>query len=426
MQRSRMRVRHPARVAAARGSSHAPAWPPVTPPSSNEARAGGGPLAGLAVVELAGIGPGPYAAMLLGDLGADVLRVERPGAANPGASDPTLRNRRSLTLNLKQPEAVEVLLRATDRADVLIEGYRPGVAERLGFGPDVCLARNPGLVFGRITGWGQSGPLAHTAGHDINYIALSGLLHQIGPRGGKPVPPLNVVGDYGGGGLLLAFGVLAALTERARSGHGQVVDAAMIDGAASFLAQTFALRQLGCWRDAPGENFLSGAAHYYDTYETRDGKWVAIGSIEPKFHAQMLERLGLDPGEFSAGQGFTPDGYAHLIDEVWPALKTRVAEAVARHTRDELEALFAGSDACVTPVLGLDEAAAHPHNAARGTFVDVDGVVQNAPAPRFSRSTPPPPQPAPPPGADAAAVLAELGYAAEAIDALRASGALGR
>lgn len=426
MQRTRRRAPRPAWPGTGRAATGLAVPAPVkSPASDSHARRTGGPLQGVRVVELAGIGPGPYAAMLLGDLGAEVLRIDRPGAPQLGTQDPTLRNRRSLSLDLKRPEALEVLLRAVDRADALIEGYRPGVAERLGFGPEVCLERNPRLVYGRITGWGQTGPLAHTAGHDINYIALSGLLHQVGPRGGKPVPPLNVVGDYGGGGLLLAFGVLAALMERAQSGQGQVVDAAMVDGAASFLAQTFALRELGCWRDAPGENFLTGAAHYYDTYETRDGGWVAIGSIEPKFHAQMLERLGLDPAEFAAGQGFRPDDYERLVAEIWPRLKARVAETVAQLTRDELEALFEGSDACVTPVLSLDEAARHPHNTARGTFIDVDGVVQNAPAPRFSRTVPDAPCVGPAPGADADEVLHELGYAATAIEALRASGAVG-
>jgi alpha-methylacyl-CoA racemase len=383
-----------------------------------------GPLAGTRIVELAGIGPGPYASMMLGDLGAEVVRVERPGEAPGTMQDPTLRNRRSLALDLKNPAAVEVLLRLVDRSDVLIEGYRPGVAERLGFGPEVCARRNPRLVYGRITGWGQQGPLAPRAGHDINYIALSGLLHQVGGPGGKPVPPLNVVGDYGGGGLLLAFGVVCALLERAKSGRGQVVDAAMVDGAVSFLAAMIGLGRMGLWRDAPGANFLSGAAHYYDTYETRDGKWVAIGAIEPQFHRLMLERLGLDPAEFRRGEGFTGAPYDALVDEVWPPLKARLAEAVRRHTRDELERLFEGVDACVTPVLSLEEAARHPHNVARGAFVEVEGAMQNAPAPRFSRSVPPAPRPPRQPGQDARDVLAELGYDAAGIEDLRRAGAL--
>lgn len=385
---------------------------------------GTGPLAGLRVVEVAGIGPGPYAAMMLADLGADVLRIDRPGGSSSASTDPTLRNRKIIRLDLKRHEALEILLRAIERADVLLEGFRPGVAERLGFGPELCLQRNPRLVFGRITGWGQIGPLARMAGHDINYIALSGLLHQVGQRGGKPVPPMNVVGDYGGGGLLLAFGVLASLFERQHSGLGQVVDAAMIDGAVSFLAATFALREAGCWRDAPGENFLTGAAHYYDTYETRDGRWVAIGSIEPQFHALMLERLGLDPAEFLAAQGFDAEHYDRLVDELWPAMKKRVAAAVAGFTRDELDELFEGTDACVTSVLDLDEAAAHPHNRSRETFVEVNGMTQNAPAPRFSRSVPRAPRPSAVDNEHTDAVLADLGYATSAIDKLRRDGVL--
>lgn len=364
--------------------------------------------------------------MMLADLGAEVLRIDRPAGASSATTDPTLRSRQLLRLDLKQTGAVEILLRAVDRADVLLEGFRPGVAERLGFGPDVCLARNPRLVFGRITGWGQSGPLARTAGHDINYIALTGLLHQVGPPGGKPVPPMNVVGDYGGGGLLLAYGVLAALFERQTSGLGQVVDAAMVDGAASFMATTFALREVGCWRDAPGENFLTGAAHYYDTYETSDGRWVAIGSIEPQFHGQMLERLGLDPAEFAAAEGFDAARYDRLIDEIWPAMKQRVAAAVAQYTRDELAELFDGTDACVTPVLSLEEATVHPHNRARGTFVNVDGVTQNAPAPRFSRSAPEVPRPPLCDPDQTDALLVDLGYDASEIEMLERDGALHR
>lgn len=393
----------------------------MTPPEE----AGRGPLAGTRVVELAGIGPGPHAAMLLGDLGAEVVRVDRPGERGVARPDPTLRNRRSLVLDLKSAAGVEVLLRLVEHSDVLIEGYRPGVAERLGFGPETCLGRNARLVYGRITGWGQDGPLAPRAGHDINYIAIAGLLSQVGSRGGKPVPPFNVAGDYGGGGMLLAFGVVCALLERTRSGRGQVVDAAMVDGAASLLAATLGLWHMGLWRDAPGENFLSGAAHYYDTYETRDGKWVAVGAIEPQFHRTMLQRLGLDPSEFLRGESLGGAPYCELVDEVWPALKPRLAEAIRRHTREELERLFEGTDACVSPVLGLGEAPRHPHNLARGTFIEVGGVVQNAPAPRFSRSVPPAPRPPRKPGEDAEELLAELGYDSTAVEGLRCAGALG-
>jgi alpha-methylacyl-CoA racemase len=382
----------------------------------------GGPLAGVRVVELAGIGPGPYACMMLADMGADVVQVRRPGDASDIGLDPMMRSRRCLALDLKSAAAVEVVLRLVDRADVLIEGYRPGVVERLGLGPDICCVRNPRLVYGRITGWGQHGPLAARAGHDINYLALSGLLHQIGPQGGKPVPPLNVIADYGGGGLLLAFGILCALQERQTSGRGQVIDAAMIDGAASFLATSLALRAQGVWRDAPGENFLSGAAHYYDTYATRDGRWVAIGAIEPQFHALLLDRLGLDPAEFAVGVGYAAASYQDSVEKVWPELKARLAAAIARHTRDELQALFEGIDACVTPVLSLEEAMCHPHNVARKVFIDVEGAPHNAPAPRFSRTPPSTPR-APQHGPDAAAaVLAEAGYDPAEIDEMRRDG----
>ena len=385
-----------------------------------------GPLSGVHVVEVAGIGPGPYACMMLADLGATVVRVERPGSSDPApSSDPALRSRRSIVLDLKQPAGVAVLLRLAGRSDVLIEGFRPGVAERLGFGPDLCCADNPRLIYGRMTGWGQSGPLARRAGHDINYLALSGLLHQIGSRDGKPVPPLNALGDLGGGGLLLAFGVVSALFERERSGRGQVIDAAILDGAASFASVCLGLRAQGRWRDAPGANFLSGAAHFYDTYETRDGRWVAVGSIEPQFHAQMLGKLGLDPAEFAAGIGYENGSYAKLVDEIWPALKRKLAAAIGSHTRDELQAMFEGTDACVTPVLDLDEAATHAHQRERATYIDVSGEVQGAPAPRFSRSRPDAPRAAGPAGADTDSVLAELGYASTEIRELRAGHVLG-
>lgn len=380
-----------------------------------------GPLAGVRVVELAGIGPGPYACMMLADMGAEVIRIERP-ATGEAAFDPTMRSRRSLALNLKHPGAVDAALRLIDRADVLVEGYRPGVAERLGVGPDVCCARNPRLIYGRITGWGQTGPLANAAGHDINYLALSGMLHQIGPPGGKPVPPLNVVADFGGGGLLLAYGVACALHERARSGRGQVVDATMLDGVASFLASALGLQARGRWQSAPGANFLTGAAHFYDTYETRDGGWVAVGAIEPQFHAVLLARLGLDAAEFAPGVGFEDLPYRQLVDVVWPALRAKLGEAIRRHTRAEIEALFAGVDACVTPVLSIDEAIRHPHNVARQVFIEVDGKVHNAPAPRFSRTPGRAPGAAVAEGGDA--VLREAGLADDEIAQLRRAGAL--
>ncbi len=393
-------------------------------PLSNGANRPAGPLVGLKVVEVAGIGPGPFAGMLLADLGAEVVRVGRAGMDNGGGGDPTLRGRRSIVLDLKKPDAVEVLLRLVERSDVLLEGFRPGVAERLGIGPDVCCKRNARLIYARITGWGQQGPLAQTAGHDINYIALSGLLHQIGSRDGKPFAPLNVVGDYGGGGLMAAFGILAALFERERSGRGQVVDTAMVDSSVAFLAAMIGLRSQGCWRDATGANFLSGAAHFYDTYETRDGKWLAVGAIEPQFHALLIEKLGLDHSTFAAGVGFANGPYDELVDQVWPKLKPQLAAAIRRHTRAELEQLFAGTDACVTPVLSMAEAARHPHNVARSVFIEVDGATQNAPVPRFSRTTPATPRPASVPGEHAAAILAELGYRDKEIAALRSGGAL--
>ena len=386
---------------------------------------GTGPLAGLRVIEVAGIGPGPYACMMLADMGAEVIRIERPGAhTRQDAGDPTLRSRRRVVLDLKHARSIEVLLRLVERSDVLIEGFRPGVAERLGFGPDVCLQRNPRLVYGRITGWGQDGPLARIAGHDITYLAMSGLLHQIGRRGAPPVPPLNVLGDFGGGGLLLAFGVLCALQERQRSGQGQVVDAAIMDGAISFLSVCLGLGSNGLWRDAPGENFLSGAAHYYDTYQTRDGKWVAVGAIEPQFHALLLEKLGLEPEVFAEGVGFTGRPYDELVDEVWPRLKAQLAAAIARYTREELRSMFEGTDACVAPVLDIREAAAHPHAHARRAFVEVDGHLQNAPAPRFGRTPLPAPRAAGTGAADGAAVLREAGIPEAEIAALKRSGAL--
>ena len=384
--------------------------PTAVPPSSS------GPLAGLRVVELAGIGPGPYAGMLLGDLGAEVIRIERPGAGVSGPADPTLRNRRTMVLDLKNPAATEVVLRLIERSDVLLEGFRPGVAERLGLGPEVCSGRNARLIYARITGWGQDGPLAQAAGHDINYIALTGLLHQIGDSRGKPVPPLNVIGDYGGGGLMAAFGIVCALFERARSGKGQVVDTAMIDSVISFMAPLIGLRNQGHWLDRPAANFLSGAAHFYDTYETRDGKWIAVGAIEPQFHRLLIEKLGLDAVEFAAGVGFEGRPYEELVDQVWPRLREKLAAAVKRHTRAELEALFASSDACVAPVLSMDEAPRHPHNVARQSFIEVGGVLQNAPVPRFSRSPPSFPTPAKAAAdADTAGILAELGLGAELV-----------
>jgi alpha-methylacyl-CoA racemase len=339
-----------------------------------------GPLHGLKVVELAGIGPGPHAAMILADLGAEVVRVDRPGGLRLGDEslpDPTLRGRRRVAANLKDPEGRETVLRLVERADVLLEGYRPGVTERLGVGPAECHARNPRLVYARMTGWGQYGPMAQRAGHDINYISLSGALHAIGRAGQRPVPPLNLVGDFGGGSMLLVIGVLGALWEAQRSGQGQVVDAAMIDGV-SVLSQMF-WGFLGhkIWVDEPESNLLDGAAPFYDTYTCADGKHVAVGSIEPQFYAALLAGLGL------AEAGDLP---AQNDRERWPELRARFVAAFATRTRDEWAGVFDGTDACVTPVLAFGEVAEHPHVAARGTIVERDGIAQAAPAPRFSRT----------------------------------------
>ena len=378
-----------------------------------------GPLAGLRVLELAAIGPGPMCGMLLADLGADVIRIDRVEDAQLGVSIPLhfdvhARSRRSVALDLKAPDGVDAALRLADRSDVLIEGFRPGVAERLGLGPDVCCARNPPLVYGRMTGYGQSGPLAKAAGHDLDYIALGGALHAIGPTGGKPVPPLNLVADYGGGALFLAFGVMAALYERQRSGQGQVVDAAMVDGVASLMSMCQGLQAGALWTDSRGSNLLDGGAPFYDSYETADGRYLAVAPLEPKFFAALLEGLGLD----AAWRARQYDRRA------WPAMRQAIADAVRTRDRDAWAGHFAGLDACVAPVLSMAEATQHPHAVARQAYLEVDGVVQPAPAPRFGRTPPAAPRPAPAPGADSDAVLAEAGFTIEEIARLRRSGAV--
>ncbi|MGK5682520.1 CaiB/BaiF CoA transferase family protein [Actinoplanes sp. URMC 104] len=332
-------------------------------------------LEGVRVVELAGLAPGPFGCMVLADLGADVVRVDRPGGNGvpPGPLD---RNRRTVTLDLKTPEGVADLLRLAARADVLVEGFRPGVADRLGFGPATCLRANPRLVYARMTGWGQDGPLAARAGHDIDYIALAGALDPLGRAGERPHAPLNLLGDFAGGGLLLAVGVLAALLERARSGRGQVVDAAMVDGSALLTSFLHGMLAAGAWPGARGENLLDGGAPFYDTYETADGRFMAVGALEPAFYRALLDGLGLDAGNLP--QQDDRSG--------WPALRAAFAARFASRTRDEWTAVFAGRDACVAPVLSPLEAPAHPHHRARGTFVDVDGLTQPAPAPRFGRT----------------------------------------
>ena len=340
-----------------------------------------GPLAGIRVVEFEAIGPAPFAGMMLADMGAEVLVVDRPADAGLGLKrerwyDVMMRGKRSVMLDLKQPASRDVALDLLERADALIEGFRPGVMERLGLGPGAALARNPRLVYGRMTGWGQDGPLAPRAGHDINYIALTGVLHAIGRAGGAPVPPLNLVGDFGGGGMLLAFGIACALVEAQKSGRGQVVDAAMVDGASSLAAMFAGMMAARRWSETRGENVLDTGAPWYDAYETKDGKYVAIGSIEPKFYEELLSRLGLKDQKLPAQHD----------RRGWPALRTLFSEKFKEKSRDQWCAVFEGSDACFAPVLTFSEARAHPHNAARGTFTRVGEVDQPAPAPRFSRT----------------------------------------
>ena len=377
-----------------------------------------GPLEGVKVVEIAGIGPGPFAAMVLADMGADVLRVDRAQAVRDDVPDapppvPLNRGRRSVAVDLKHPDGVEAVLRLVEQADVLIEGFRPGVAERLGIGPDACRARNPRLVYGRMTGWGQEGPYAHAAGHDINYIALAGALHPIGHRGDKPVPPLNLVGDFGGGGMLLALGVACALVERGRSGEGQVVDAAMVDGAALLTTMFYGMGRT--WTEERGANTLDSGAHFYDTYETADGGYVAIGSIEPQFYAELRRLAGLDGEEWD-----------HQHDrERWPDLKARLADVFRSKTRDEWCALMEGTDVCFAPVLSWSEAHLHPHNVARGTFTtDEHGVLQPSPAPRFSRTPGAIAGPAAHPGAHTEEALVDWGLAPDEVAKLRDAGAV--
>jgi alpha-methylacyl-CoA racemase len=377
-----------------------------------------GPLQGLKIVEFAGIGPGPFCGMLLSDLGADVVRIDRIGGPRGGSrpvSDKyavTQRGRRSIAFDLKSPDAIEACLKLFESADVVFEGFRPGVMERLGLGPDIALKRNPKLVYGRMTGWGQFGPLAKAAGHDINYIAITGALHAIGTKE-KPVPPLNLVGDFGGGALYLAFGMLAAVIHARATGQGQVVDAAMTDGAASLLSMFYGFRALGMWTNARQDNMLDGGAHFYDTYRCRCGGWLALGSIEPQFYALLIEKAALSDPQFQQ----------QMNRGEWPVLKEKLAAAILSKGRDEWCALMEGTDICFAPVLDFDEAPKHPHNIARETFVEIDGVTQPAPAPRFS-VTPGKIQGGPPAiGGDTETALADWGFSATEIEALKASGA---
>ena len=372
-----------------------------------------GPLKGVKVVEFAGIGPGPFCGMLLSDLGADVVRIDRKGPGRASPADITARGRRSIALDLKRPEAVETCLRLMDSAEIIFEGFRPGVMERLGLGPDVALKRNPKLVYGRMTGWGQTGPLAQAAGHDINYIAISGALHAIG-TGDKPVPPLNLVGDFGGGALYLAFGLLAALTHARATGQGQVVDTAMTDGAASLMSMFYGMKAMGVWNGERRANLLDGGAHFYDTYQCSDGKWIALGSIEPQFYALLLEKAGLTDPAFGA----------QMDRSAWPDLKAKLAAVIARKTRAEWTAIMEGTDICFGPVMDLDEAPLHPHNVARETFVTVAGVVQPAPAPRFSATPGQIQGPPPAIGADTDTALTDWGLSDGELAQLKAAGAL--
>ncbi len=378
-----------------------------------------GPLEGVRIVELAGIGPAPFAGMMLADAGADIVRIDRyDKAVHPPNQDPHIdlmnRGRRSVAVDLKHPDGAALVLRLVERADGLFEGFRPGVAERLGLGPEACLARNPRLVYGRMTGWGQDGPMATAAGHDIDYIALSGALGAIGRAGERPMPPLNLVGDFGGGGMLLAFGMVAAILSARATGNGQVVDAAMVDGAASLMTMTYTLRAAGIWRDQRGVNMLDTGAHFYEVYETADGGHMAVGAIEPQFYAELLSVLGL------AGEQLP----AQMDRDAWPAMKERFAALFATRTRAEWVEAFDGTDACVAPVLSPAEAPDHPHNRSRGTFTEVAGIVQPAPSPRFGGTPGAIRRPPPNPGQHGDEALGEWGVGTDEVAALRGSGAV--
>ena len=374
-----------------------------------------GPLTGVRALEFAGLGPAPFCGMLLSDLGADVVRIDRKGSATLlGRFDATARGRRSVALNLKRPEAVAAALKLMEGADALIEGFRPGVMERLGLGPEAALGRNPKLVYGRMTGWGQTGPLAQAAGHDITYLALSGALHAIGPAE-RPVPPLNLAADYGGGALYLAFGVLAGILSARETGRGQVIDCAMTDGAASLMAIFYSLKAAGLWDERRREaNLLDGGAPYYRTYACADGEHVAVGAIEPQFYALLLEKAGLSDPAFAAQND----------RQAWPELREKAAAVFATRTRDEWCALLEGSDACFAPVLSMAEAPTHPHNAARGTFVERYGTVQPAPAPRFSATPGEIQGPPPETGEHTREALLDWGFAPDELDRLAAAGAI--
>ena len=379
-----------------------------------------GPLEGVRILEIAGIGPGPFAGMMLCDMGADVTRVDRADRVKGGdpdnpPKDVLARGRRSVAVDLKNPDGIETVLQMVEQADVIIEGFRPGVMERLGLGPDICLERNPRIIFGRMTGWGQEGPMAHAAGHDINYIALTGALDAIGRRGEAPLPPLNLVGDFGGGGMLLAYGIVCALVERSVSNKGQVIDAAMVDGASSLMAMIYSFKAMGIWNAERGSNMLDSGAHFYDAYETSDGKYVSIGSIEPQFYALLLEHSGFGEGE----------DLPHPMDRSqWPALKERMADMFKTRTRDEWCEIMEGTDICFAPVLSMDEAPQHPHIRHRETFIELAGVTQPAPAPRFSRTVAEVARPPSFEGQHTEEVLDSFGFSAEKISSLKADKAI--
>jgi alpha-methylacyl-CoA racemase len=378
-----------------------------------------GPLRGVKIIEIAGIGPGPFCAMMLSDMGAEIIRVDRKeklwiNRLVDERCEVLNRGRRSIAIDLKKPEGVDAILKLVERADALFEGFRPGVMENLGLGPDACLERNPRLVYGRMTGWGQEGPLSHAAGHDINYIALTGALHSIGRQGKKPVPPLNLIGDFGGGGMLLAFGIACALYEAQKSGQGQVVDAAMVDGASVLMAMFYGFRAAGLWNDERGYNFLDSGSHFYDAYETADGKWISVGSIEPQFYALLLKHSGITD----------PDLQAQWDTARWPEFKEKIAAIFKTKTRDEWCQIMEGTDVCFAPVLTMEEAIKHPHNVSRRVYVELEGVTQPAPAPRFSRTQPEIQGPPPEHGEHTELALKDWGFSRKEIDSLKAADAI--
>jgi alpha-methylacyl-CoA racemase len=378
-----------------------------------------GPLSGVKIVELAGIGPGPFTGMLLSDMGADIVRIDRAGQVNPATFDkpnlePLYRGRRSIGVDLKNPEGVELVLKLVEHADALMEGFRPGVTERLGLGPDVCLERNPRLVYSRMTGWGQDGPMAQAAGHDINYIALAGALAHFGRAGSKPTPPINLVGDFGGGGMFQAFGIVCGILEARASGQGQVVDVAMVDGTAVLMSMMWGLKKIGFWEESLGVNVLDTGAPFYDTYETSDGKFISLGSLEPQFYAELIQKLGLDGEDLPLQMDRTG----------WETLREKFTALFKTKTRNEWDAILRGSDACYAPVLTMTEAAEDAHIRARKTVIERDGVQQPAPAPRFSRTAPEIQRDAPWPGQHTDEALSDWGFSETDITKLRESGAV--